>query len=285
MFGTVLYDSFKSTEFEEVRAAIEDLCSPLNAHSWASVGIYVFYEPGGQPSNPIGTSIQYIGLARDLSERFAQHAGLIPCPAGGCKRKQIEDWFKDHDKLGFACFVQSPFAQVDTHRERAKWRRLASYDEEYPGFISNLPDGLENAVALEGQLIETFRLLHRVRPPWNKVGGSAAGRGRAAGGSADGLLLLMDGTVDSLFRARRTLRGLSSDPTAAVFEFRTLHLARMATIMSAFHNRATDRDVFNTLVALAVDPQYRDTLVAVDVAEMRNVRYLRNAPGVPTDWM
>jgi len=132
MFGTVLHDVFRDDERGELAAALEDLCSPLDSYGWASVGIYAFFDPaGGQPTIPdaddfqaqlqrAGSRTQYLGLARDLPERFRQHAGLRACPPWSCKRVQIHEWFAQRPSLGFSCFVQSPLAQVNTHRERGR---------------------------------------------------------------------------------------------------------------------------------------------------------------------
>ncbi|MFY1659359.1 hypothetical protein [Micromonospora sp. WMMD1274] len=279
MFGTVLYDVFEADEREAVHAAIEDLCSPLDTYGWASVGVYAFYDPESRETGPAGRHLLYIGLARDLSERYAQHAGLISFPANGCKREQIRRWFSQHPRLGFSCFVQSTLAQVDTHRERGKYRR-ADYDEEYPaGFASNETSGLESAVEVEGQLIEKYRLLHGRRPVWNRMGGSVRGRELAATGTADGLLLLLGGTRDSLFRARRTLRELSEDANASAFEFGPLHWARMETIANAWERRATDRDVFQTLISAPNDENFKGTFFADQINYMMSLGYLDGAPG------
>lgn len=257
MFGTVVHDVFEQTETAAVHRALEALCSPTTSFGWASVGIYCFFDPAMEAYEVGHSNVLYLGLARDLPERFAQHVGLIKFSRDGCKVDNIEKWFEKHDRLGFSCFVQSPLAQVDTHRERHRFRR-AAHDEELPhGIASNPPDGLESAAIVEGQIIETHRLLHGKRPPWNKIGGNKEGAARAAEGTADGLLRLMDGRLDSLFRARLPLRLLAEHETADYLEPGLLHLARMMTIGASVAERATDADVSAMLDTIAADPLLR----------------------------
>ena len=78
----------------------------------------------------------YAGLERDISDRFAQHTGLVGFPDNSRKRVQIEKWFGTHDRLGVSIAVQWAEAQVNTRREQARLRK--DFDEEDPaGFASN----------------------------------------------------------------------------------------------------------------------------------------------------
>lgn len=281
MFGTVLHDVFGSTERRDIQVALEDLCSPLNPYGWASVGLYAFFDPVSESRTPPGSRLLYIGLAKDLPERFAQHTGLISFPEQGCKRALINDWFQSRPQLGVSFLVQSTLAQVDTHRERDRHRRAAHDEELTDGLVSNPPEGLASAVLLEGQCIETFRLLHGSLPRWNKVGASKAGAERAAAGSAAGVLALMDGSHDSLFRARRTLRELSQDETAAAHEFGPLHVARSETILAAVDRAAADQDIVETMIRLAMSPHYERIGFTWQVNEMLASGYLDGVPGMP----
>lgn len=73
MFGTVIIDAYSNNETEEMAKAIDDLCSPNDNYGWASAGIYSFWDYDKH-------EVLYIGLARDLSERFCQHNGLLKIP-------------------------------------------------------------------------------------------------------------------------------------------------------------------------------------------------------------
>lgn len=285
VFGTVLHDVFRDDERVDLHAALEGLCSPLDNYGWASVGIYAFFDPaGGLPplSNAAefpshlanaGSRILYLGLARDLPQRLQQHTGLMPCPPQNCKSEQINEWFADHPTLGFSCFAQSPFAQVNTHRERGRFAKLD--DEELKsGFWDNPPDGLDSAALLEGLMIESYRLIHGRLPPWNKVGGRNDGAERALGGSGDGLLLLMEAPYPTLFRARRTIRQLSNDISAAAFESCPLHVARMNALVEAYKDRAGTAQIISVMNRLLADPRFQEAGYRESVEAMLRAGYL-----------
>jgi len=71
-------DDYQAHEAQELREAIDDLASPLDTYGFASTGVYIFFDPDTK-------DILYIGLARDLSERFAQRNALIKMAAKSCK--------------------------------------------------------------------------------------------------------------------------------------------------------------------------------------------------------
>jgi len=87
-------------------------------------------------------------------------------------------------------------------------------------------------------MIESYRVMHEKLPPWNKVGGLRDGASRAADGTGDGVLLLLEAPYPTLFRARRTIRQLSQDTSAAAFECGPLHTARMMALERAVDERA-----------------------------------------------
>lgn len=259
MFGTVLYDEFTSTERKKVAAALEDLCSPLDNYGWASVGVYMFSKPATNdtPKN-WADDVLYVGLARDLPERFNQHTGLLGCPASGCKRKQIDKWFSTNDTIRFSCFVQSPLDQSIGHRRRAQLNK--HFDEENDeSFLNDPPYGLESAKLVEGQLIETYRLKQKKRPPWNRRGGSKEGAARAAGGSGGPLLAYMAGAAPSqLILARRTIRELSDDESATDHEI-FLHALRTNAILYS-PTGASNSAIADQINVAAKNPSLRDSV-------------------------
>lgn len=89
MLLTWARDVYRSSERAELRAALDHIASPVFSFGFASAGVYVFFDPEHH-------DILYIGLARDLSERFAQHNSLVKMSATGCKRQQVRDWFDSH---------------------------------------------------------------------------------------------------------------------------------------------------------------------------------------------
>lgn len=221
MWVTFIRELFATDERTVVREALEDLCSPLDSYGWSSQGIYTFWDPCTR-------AILYIGLARDLPLRFAQHAGLRPCPPANCKCREMETWFEQHSQLGYAIIVQSPNLQpLVTRLARKLQVDPADFIEDDP-----LPGELQ---ALEGRVIELHRLRFGSLPAWNKVGGSVVGQAQVASIPAlesERAFELFTGAEDSLLVARRTIRQLAEDATATSIEI-DLHAARL---MVALHH-------------------------------------------------
>jgi len=90
------------------------------------------------------------------------------------------------------------------------------YDEEDDVFWSYDESGLEDIKANEGVLIAAYVQGYGKLPPWNKIGGATHSRERA-NPAIYAQLDLATGLVDSLLLARKTIRKLSSDPTAMAY--------------------------------------------------------------------
>lgn len=121
--GTVVRDVYAGDERQEMYEALDVL---LRA-GFHRAGVYCYWDPDTR--QPF-----YIGLAKDLAARFAQHNGLKGCrPGKGNKGKQINDWFSVHERLGFSVVLQEGLA-----------------DETYEPFARNA----------EGQLLEGYRRVH-----------------------------------------------------------------------------------------------------------------------------
>jgi len=67
-------------------------------------------------------------------------------PASGCKRVQLEEWFKRRKSLGYAIFVQSCIDQIAVSRQ-AGTMSAEYYDEEDDVFWSYDESGLEDIKA------------------------------------------------------------------------------------------------------------------------------------------
>ncbi len=138
----------------------------------------------------------YVGITGDLPIRFAQHTGLRSCPADKCKRVELQAYFDQEDELGYTILPMSSLDQISTERHR---KRLGLEDE-----------GLfELDEALSAEAVDECRTLE----------------GR----------LLSSGTFDLLLQSRRSLRELSADPEAAMFE-ENLHSARFFAVIEATRN-------------------------------------------------
>jgi len=175
---------------------------------WATEGVYAYWDTTTH-------DLLYLGLASDLPTRFAQHNGLKG-HSGGNKTEEIAAYFGQREHLGFTVLLQSKAVAI--------WEEVAKLDPLLGAKASEL-------IAVgEGQLIEMHRLVHGHWPPWNKTGGAKAGQRWATNASA--LLDILAGRRDSLFAARRSLRDLTPDLRARVFES-TIHTSRMRVIMNA----------------------------------------------------
>jgi hypothetical protein len=159
----------------------------------------------------------YLGLANDLPTRFEQHNDLVS-HGGGNKTKEINDYFDKKPYLGFTIVVQG--AAVALHD------RMVELD-----FTLGVRSDELIAVG-EGQLIETHRLVHGKRPPWNKAGGARQGKRMATASSS--LLDLLAARRSSLFMARRSLRDIVGDRDARSYEA-SIHASRMRATMDAHH--------------------------------------------------
>jgi len=202
---TVIWDAYCDSERQEVWRAIQQLL-PVKSPDWSRQGVYAYWDPNTR-------ELLYVGLASDLPERFAQHNRLIP-HSGGNKADSIDEWFRDHDRLGFTLLVQS--AAVQTLDDLYRISPLLGVEA---GEISKIA---------EGQLIELHRMARGERPAWNRTGGSVVGAewARPSDRSVIGLLSAAD---ENLFGARHTLRELVEDDEALRLQT-TLHGARTAAL-------------------------------------------------------
>ena len=226
MLATIIRDVYREAEKRDVQVALDELCSPEDSWMWASAGIYCYWIPADR-------TILYVGLARDLWERFGHHNGLLPCPAEGCKREQIDEWFSSHDSIGLSIIVQSSMMQPLTRRSVAAWVDDPGWGKEdlSEEYADHQSDVIRDLACAEGAIIETHLRQRGAIPPWNRIGGSREGQELVAG-QGDNIIEVLTGQEDHLIVARTSLRELANDPTAAVFED-FLHAARMQGILGA----------------------------------------------------
>lgn len=178
-------------------------------------------------STAIGTPTRlktlYLGLAKDLASRFAQHNSLNGNkPNKGNKGAQINAWFHTHDRLGFSIVIQEGLA-----------------DDGYGRYSANA----------EGQLLEGYRVLHGRFPPWNGIGGSRNGA-TFAGANTAAWFDAMTGRTDSLFIARRTIRDLNDDYEADRYEC-TMHTSRTELTLHPHQGPIDDAGILNGVRLMA----------------------------------
>ena len=148
VWGTVLLDVYRQEHAQHVREALERLLGPGSGSAWATGGVYVFWNP--ETRDPL-----YVGIAGDFPERFAQHNGLRSCPAAGCRRANIENYFaEDCDWLGYSVFLLSSLSQPSTRRQR---RALGLTDPELVELNEAMSaDVLDEMRGLEGRMIALY---------------------------------------------------------------------------------------------------------------------------------
>jgi hypothetical protein len=207
MLCTVISDSYTTDERAEVGDALSTLLT-LDSPDWSRKGVYAYWDRETH-------ELLYLGLASDLPLRFAQHNGLAS-HSGGNKKKEIDEHFLHRTHLGFTIVIQG--AAVAIH-------------DAIVGLDFTLGVRSDELIAVgEGQLIETHRLVHGHRPPWNNKGGAKEGTRWAM--AAPALLNVLAARRSSLFVARRSLRDLARDDAAKSYEA-AIHAARMRATMVA----------------------------------------------------
>ena len=116
MLRTIILDAYKENEKGKIAHALNELCSPRDNYGWASAGIYCYW-------NYYTHETYYIGLAVDLAERFKQHNGFYPkIDTKTCKKKEIDNYFRSEEKLGFSIIVQSPLSQPITSKLKDEYK-------------------------------------------------------------------------------------------------------------------------------------------------------------------
>lgn len=167
MLGTIVLDAYKENEKIEIADALKAIANARNTSSpWASAGIYCFWDY-------YTNEIYYFGLAIDLYKRFKQHNGLSKTSEKNCKKKEIDEYFKKKDKLGFSIMLQSSLSQPITSSNKSKFKKSLMNNQEYVNDISQYAKS--HISTLEGVNIETFNKKFGYLPKWNKIRGSFYG--------------------------------------------------------------------------------------------------------------
>lgn len=265
MLATWIRDFYRLDERKEVRDAINYLCSPMNNLGYASNGIYQFFAPATYET-------MYVGLASDLSHRFAQHNGLVATAPEKCKWQQISSYFESHEYLGIAILVQSAISQMSVARQ-AGTPMAEYYDEDSNITMGYSDEGHEVIVAVEGNLIASFAKETGQFPQWNKIGGSKSGAASAHKVSHD-MLSIAAGASDSYLVARPSIRGLWHEEEGHELVEETLHVARMNALARAGHWDVSNEAIMDELVEIAESRLYKGTFVAEHLAYIREVDYL-----------
>lgn len=250
MLATIILDTFTKAEAHEIASALDMLCSPDDHYAFSSAAIYAFWSVPER-------EVLYMGLAKDVAQRFRQHLGLIACAPNCCKVQQIADYFAAKDRIGYSIIVQSTMCSPLTDEDEQAIRDSLDDDAGIVD-VSDIFEAEENIAIAEGMLIELFEQLGDRLPKWNKIRGSQRGRTRrsfyshfdkmrgvqgliagkswdeiereiAAEGPPYELLLNLEGSELSELNARATLREIADSATFCEHEL-LLHGIRMLMV-------------------------------------------------------
>lgn len=189
LFGTIIIDTYSSDEAKEIHDALDVVCNRKGYFSFDHYGLYCFWDFYSK-------EILYIGLTKNLRNRFAQHNGLSGTSSKGNKYKYIMDYFLVNERLGYSVLVQSPYE----HRDEL----LDSKDDEIK--------------KIEGALIEDFKLNNNRLPKWNYIGGSYYGRKPYLVNRYGNISDMLVGKQIGFLNAKSTLRELAQDDIKLSFE-------------------------------------------------------------------
>ena len=216
-FGSFILDSYAHDEKAVLAESINDICSPFDSFSWASTGIYCFWDYYSH-------EILYIGKSIDLSERFRQHNGIAFPHEGGTKREEIGRYFENNPRLGYSIFVQSSLSQSSNRRNY----------KSYPFTDVNRcidVDSCESISAIEGNFLIECHNLTGSYPIWNHMGGKVYKYDKKYINIYKELLNHLSGRVMDDFISRSSIRELSSNSSYLCYELE-LHAIRMLMFRS-----------------------------------------------------
>lgn len=259
VWGTFVLDAYRSDERRETRDALESLFAPASGTSWASAGVYVFWD--FESREPL-----YVGLASDFPVRFAQHNRLKGCPARSCKREEIDAYFASGKEfLGFTVLPLASLTQPTT-------KRFSEYipldDRDLIDLQAALSEeALDEIRTLEGGLIAAYKARRGSIPPWNKDPARVPVQPLAA---ADGTLDTATGRLDCLLQSRRTIRELAGDGEASIYE-EHLHGPRLLSVRwGIMSGHGFRNDVLRMFLERTFSFFPGDVLLASDYLDDRN---------------
>ncbi|QDW27214.1 hypothetical protein FFJ24_021245 [Pedobacter sp. KBS0701] len=223
MLRTIIADSYRENEKNEIVGALGTVCNANDNYGWASSGIYCYWDYESR-------EILYVGLAIDLTERFKQHNGMFPgIDLNTCKRREIDEYFRQKERIGFSVVLQSCLSQPATR----------NVEKRFEGLFTRIPnardigaDGKAGIQRLEGVLLEAFKKANRTFPKWNKIGGSIKGQLSVKNSNIEAFSLLNATTMHYLL-SRSTLREIAAKATLERYE-NFLHAARIIAPIVGF---------------------------------------------------
>lgn len=216
LYGTIVNEAYSKNEIGEMVLALDKVCNRKDYYSFHSIGVYFFW-------NYETKEILYIGLTDNILRRFKQHNGLIGSSSKGNKRKEISEYFKKNERLGYTLLLRSPIEELsedELYNIYGRKLNLAVTLDQLKGLKEKeLP-------IIESALIEEYKHHNERIPLWNKIGGLRLGRNELYIKRYGKLFKYITLEEVSEFNSKSTLRELANNE-----EFRenesNLHAIRM----------------------------------------------------------
>lgn len=244
-FGTFIPETYTWNQRELLADAIDEVLSPNDTWGFASNGLYFFWDYYTK-------EILYIGISVDLKQRFREHNGLIQSNTTSNKFNQIQDYFSNHEKLGYTIFAQTPESQTRSSRNIHEFSEVTNYTDE---INRNLRRALN---IFEGLFIQQFFNIHNAYPLWNSIHSSHIGAEIANTNVLQNFEQDVVSDPESFLSSRCSIKTLSSNSMFTFWEVR-LNLARSWAIYThmnwdeAFmHNyknsNLTRKEIYNEII-------------------------------------
>ena len=189
LFGTIIIDTYTHEETDDIYNALDIVCNRKGFFSFDHYGIYTFWDFDTK-------EILYIGLSKNIRNRFANHNGISGTSEKGNKYKYITEYFNNNERLGYTILVQSPFEHKDE-------------------FLDSKDDEIKQ---IEGALLEDFKNNFGRLPIWNDIGGSIYGRTPYMINRYGNIFDMIVGKTLDFMNAKSTLRELAKDLDKLAFE-------------------------------------------------------------------
>ncbi|WNS41719.1 GIY-YIG nuclease family protein [Paenibacillus sp. MMS20-IR301] len=247
LFGTIIVNSYEKHEAPTVLNLLNNVCNNKDEISFDSFGLYFFWDYYTK-------EIMYIGISNNLKRRFGEHNSLLKVKkSAGTKYKEITDYFKSKEKLGYSILVQSPFI----HSSGSFFYKK---DEEIK--------------IIEGAVLEEYRQKFSKLPIWNGIGGISAARKPKTMERYGNIFQMVTLNEIGFLNAKSTLSEIAKDRAIKSLEF-NLNVIRSHMYKYGWDFESTIEKLqkFNRFLA---ERGVYDALVNYSTIEcLRNEEYLK----------
>lgn len=182
LFGTILTDAYSLSQTREIYESLKKLCGKFDEKPFDTFGIYCYWDFETK-------EILYIGLSKNLINRFSQHNNLRSKKGKGNKSLRIKDYFNKREKLGFSILLQPPII----------------IEEEY------IFDKDREIKVIEGAIFQSFIDQYNRLPIWNANKGDKVGRKLAIVKRYGDILMMLNLKAPGYLNAKSTIRELADN--------------------------------------------------------------------------